>query len=275
MEDFFTGLVIFFWALMIILAVSLVYLVIVYIFQGIGLYKMAKNTGNKYAWCAWLPVGHQFLVGHLADRYNGTRGKRSHYGPLLLGFSAVGMVVTWLTSAGFLNIIDDYSYSYYSDEGTALLYSFFALIVQGVAIANLVLYCVASYHMYQDYEPSNATVYTVLAVFSLDWIAKFICRNNVPVGVAGRVYPKQPKYGQPAQPGYQQPWGQPNQTWAQPMNQPPVYYNTPPQTPPNHGQGWGQAPGYPPQGQQFGQNGAPPAGGYSAEAQKDDRWPRN
>ena len=67
------------------------------------------------------------------------------------------------------------------------------------------------------------------------------------------------------------------------MNQPPMYYNnTPPQAPPNYQQGWGQAPGYPPQGNHGmnmspvppPQNGAPPAGGYTAEAEKDERWPR-
>ena len=292
MDDFVAGLMIFFWALIIISLVSMAYFVIVYIFQGIGLYRMAKNTGNKYAWCAWLPVGHQFLVGNLADRYNMTRNKKTHYGPLLLGFSAVATLGTWFISAGMINLLDDLSgYYYYYDEGLTLLYSFFALVIHGVAIANLVLYCVASYNMYLDYEPSSATGYTVLAVFQLDWIAKFICRNNVPVGAAGRVYPKQPKYGQQpaaamgqqawAPPG--QPWGQPNQTWKQPMNQPPMYYNnTPPQAPPNYQQGWGQAPGYPPQGNHGmnmppvppPQNGAPPAGGYTAEAEKDERWPR-
>ena len=76
MDDFVAGLMIFFWALIIISLVSMAYFVIVYIFQGIGLYRMAKNTGNKYAWCAWLPVGHQFLVGNL-DRKS-TRLNSSH-----------------------------------------------------------------------------------------------------------------------------------------------------------------------------------------------------
>lgn len=231
MEDFIMGLYIFFWVLIILLLVMSAYLVVVYVLQGIGLYKMAKNTGNKYAWCAWLPVGHQFLVGHLADRYNLSRQKRTHYGPLLLAFSAVSVVGTWITSAGMIYYMEN-SY-YYSDAGS-VLYSLFALAIEGIAIANLVMYCIASYNMYQDYEPSNATLYTVLAVFSLDWIAKFICRNNVPVGVAGRVYPKQPKYGQnpaPQAPPY--------------MGQPPMYYNTPPQAPPTYTQPWGTPPNYP------------------------------
>ena len=45
-----------------------------------------------------------------------------------------------------------------------------------------------------DYAPSRAVLYTILAFFNLGFIPLLLCRRNVPVGVAGRCEPLQPKY---------------------------------------------------------------------------------
>lgn len=40
-----------------------------------------------------------------------------------------------------------------------------------------------------DYEPSRAVLYTILAFLELQAIPLLLCRNNVPVGIAGRREP--------------------------------------------------------------------------------------
>lgn len=66
-----------------------------------------------------------------------------------------------------------------------------------VAVINLackVLYLVCVYYTVMDYEPSRGVLYTILAFFNLEAIVWFLMRRNVPVGVAGRCEPLQPKY---------------------------------------------------------------------------------
>lgn len=184
----FVGLWVF--AVLIGLAIS----VLVYVLQGIGLYKMTKNTGGSHAWCAWVPVAHQYQVGYLADRYRRLTGKNTKYGFWILLLYLISVV-------GAIAVVATFFLMMASGEAWVVLLWFLSyLVCFGSDIALVVVYCIASYWMYRDYEPSNAVVYTVLAVFGLDFIAKFLCRSNVPVGIAGRVQPKQPKYGVPGSP---------------------------------------------------------------------------
>ena len=57
-----------------------------------------------------------------------------------------------------------------------------------------VFYLFSFYYLMMDYEPSRAVLYTILAFFNLGFIPLLLCRHNVPVGVAGRCEPLQPKY---------------------------------------------------------------------------------
>ena len=50
---------------------SLISLVL-YILGSVGLYSMARNTGVRNPWFAWIPIARDFLLGSLADRYNST-----------------------------------------------------------------------------------------------------------------------------------------------------------------------------------------------------------
>ena len=64
-----------------------------------------------------------------------------------------------------------------------------------VGVAYKVCYLVSFYYVMMDYEPSRAVLYTILAFLELQAIPLLLCRNNVPVGIAGRREPTQPKYG--------------------------------------------------------------------------------
>ena len=63
-----------------------------------------------------------------------------------------------------------------------------------VGVAYKVCYLVSFYYVMMDYEPSRAVLYTILAFLELQAIPLLLCRNNVPVGIAGRREPTQPKY---------------------------------------------------------------------------------
>lgn len=58
-----------------------------------------------------------------------------------------------------------------------------------VGVAYKVCYLVSFYYVMMDYEPSRAVLYTILAFLELQAIPLLLCRNNVPVGIAGRREP--------------------------------------------------------------------------------------
>ena len=45
-----------------------------------------------------------------------------------------------------------------------------------------------------NYEPEYSVLYLILCILGLEWIPMFLCRNNVPVGIAGHCHPRQPRY---------------------------------------------------------------------------------
>lgn len=165
----------------------------IYVFRSLGLYSMAENTGVPHPWMAWLPITNQYLLGRLADRYNGSQGKQSSYRILLPAVQCGGRAL--VGGFAFLWLVE-LSVSAYSDVTSGEIVAFFAMVLLAlvVAAASAVVTVLCSYKVFLDYEPTSAVGYTVLAFFNLIWIPLFLCRNNVPTGIAGQCSPKQPRY---------------------------------------------------------------------------------
>lgn len=51
---------------LIVLMVSFIFWIVQYIFQGIGLYTIAKRMGKKYPWLGFVPFARRYLHGDLA-----------------------------------------------------------------------------------------------------------------------------------------------------------------------------------------------------------------
>lgn len=188
--------------LMGVYAGMIVLAILSYVLRGLGLYSMAKNTAEENPWLAWIPFAHEYLVGKMADRYTASRGKSTQYARLLLilmvtcaGLSVVLFLSMFLTTfaavfstVGGENAIN--SLLVIPSVLFILLYlCFFAAI-----IAFKVFQVMAHHQIYLDFTPQSATLYTILTVFSLDFICKFIIRSNVPTRVAGTCSGAQPQY---------------------------------------------------------------------------------
>ena len=159
--------------------VCLVVQLVLYLLGSAGLYAMANNTGMKNPWTAWIPIARDHLLGSLADRYNcSCRQKKSMLNVWLTVLSAVSLPL-------FFNLASPLA---------AMVLSLFSLLLSVVGIAYKVFYLFSFYYLMMDYEPSRAVLYTILAFFNLGFIPLLLCRHNVPVGVAGRCEPLQPKY---------------------------------------------------------------------------------
>ena len=166
----------------IVLLVSFVF----YLFNGLGLYKMAKNAGLPNPWLSFVPIANNYLMGKLAER-------ASWYGSgKTLPFAKIFL---W----GYLG--------YLAATLLAILLPPLYLFISFAGLALSVFVYIALYYIFKDYSPSNAVLFLILSIlFGLYPFFLFALRNRVPVSVAGFCPGGQPKYqpyggGQPPQPG--------------------------------------------------------------------------
>ena len=153
---------------------------------------MARNTGVHNPWFAWLPIARDYLIGELSDRYNlSSRQKKGWMRVLLTTLSAVQLP---LGLVGVLLLFIVISLFVYSMPVLLMVVVMLSTLLALVGVAYKVCYLVSFYYVMMDYEPSRAVLYTILAFLELQAIPLLLCRNNVPVGIAGRGEPTQPKY---------------------------------------------------------------------------------
>lgn len=142
--------------------------IVIYVFESLGLYTMAKRRGISNYGLAWVPVGNYWIIGRLADQFcYAEQRKKTAYRHLLLWggliLTVLSMVIVvysldlgWNTATGY----------YYADEiassaiGVVLLATFMSM----VSIAVAVFQYIALYKIYKSCSPSSATVLLVLSI---------------------------------------------------------------------------------------------------------------
>lgn len=159
-----------------------------YVMYSVGLYRMSSYTGLKPAFLAWIPVLRLYLLGQMADRYNSTEQKRSIYRFLLPIARLLAAVMVFIM---LISIISAYLIGWGYAISSMLI---FGLSGGLLTITARILELICYYKTFRDYEPEYSVLYLLLCLFGLDWISIFLCRNNVPVGIAGHCHPRQPRY---------------------------------------------------------------------------------
>lgn len=185
MSDLFLPLLPFFSTLSALSALA------AYLVGSIGLYQMAENTGVKNPWMAWVPIGRDYLLGLLADRCSSQVYRRPGWLRLWLTVLRAGSypIVYLCLLVMFVQVTFSVSWDSWALPFLAALATIF-----GVLAAVKVVYLTAYYRALLDFEPSRAGLYTLAALLGFGCVPLFVCRNNVPVGVAGRQQPQQPRY---------------------------------------------------------------------------------
>lgn len=182
---FATGIGLFGILLFFILTIWLV----LYVFESIAFYTLAKRRGIQYPGLAWVPVANMWIIGSLADDYmhvTELRKTKSRY--LLLSLEAVSAVISILAtviSLGFSlemirGIFNEQSY----EVGGYILGSLSLLgmscILWVLVIVRSVFLYIALYRIFKSCQPGNAVLYLLLAIFvsvSLPFIL-FAIRNK-------------------------------------------------------------------------------------------------
>lgn len=160
----------------------------IYVMYSLGLYHMAFNTGLKPAILAWFPGLRLYTLGQMADRYNSTQQKQSVYRFLLPGLRVIGAALSLIM---LICVVSVYLIGWGFAMGSVILFGILGAILS-LAARILELFCY--YKTFCDYEPEYSVPYFILCVVGLEWIPIFLCRNNVPVGIAGHHRSRQPRY---------------------------------------------------------------------------------
>ncbi len=149
-SGFFSGVAAF---LMVLL---LLYIFIVYIFQSIGLYHMAKDRGIAHAWFAWVPILSDYILGRLINN------------KVVLGDSIVlGHAEFFLPLAALISAVA-------TGYG---LGGFWPMLILALSFVYQVS---GLWRLYKIYRPKNRTSYTIWSVILGPGFFIYAIRNDRP-----------------------------------------------------------------------------------------------
>lgn len=167
--------------------------IVMYVFQSIGMYTIAKRRGIHHSWLAWLPMGDVWILGSIADQYQyvvkgNVRNRRKILLWLDIVMIALLAVFTVVFIGFFINIIVNATRFEMMPENEVLnlilspLLSSLGVILAlwVIGIIFTVFYYICLHNLYASCDPENRTVYTVLSIlFSVTMpFLIFACRNK-------------------------------------------------------------------------------------------------
>lgn len=192
---------------------------IMYIFQSVGLYTIAKRRGINHAWLSWIPVGCNWILGCIADQYRYVAmGENKNRRTVLLILSltslALSVVGFGISSSGTLAMLTEIM-----QEGTQATEAVVAGTSMGitsllsmagsiVSLVTTVFVYISLFDLYSSCTPRNNVLFLVLGIFFgfLNGIFIFACRNK-DQGMPPRKRPaQQPQWHDPVTD--REPWDQ-------------------------------------------------------------------
>lgn len=197
---------------MAILSVASLLGLLMYVFQSIGLYSIAKRRGIKNPWLAWLPIGNYWIAGSISDQYRYVvGGEVKNRRIILLVLVLVGMVLSGVSNSVAMDSwLDTLEYVFYDNaehvmQNVASI-SLVGVIAGGIEIALMVFWHMALYDLYTSCDPKNNVLFLVLGIVFGVTVPFFIFANRKKdLGMPPRR--PEPQTYQNAEPRtYQEPW---------------------------------------------------------------------
>lgn len=166
LDDYHVGLLTL--LLVILLCISAVFALIGLIFQGFSVYTLAKRRGYCGVKIAFAPVIGNQVLGSIYDDICRYENKKTSQQRWLVLWSALSTVLWAMWLSAFLVFLLGGRLLAYS-QGYVKQYIVPLLILLVIAIVARTIFSAARYSVLQkifkDYEPENAILFTVLAVF--------------------------------------------------------------------------------------------------------------
>ncbi|MBQ4327922.1 MAG: hypothetical protein IJC32_05870 [Clostridia bacterium] len=169
----------------IILLISCAISIAIYLFQAIGLYKMGKRLNISAPALAFFPVVNLYVLGRVAQEPVDGK-KRLPYGWILLGLNVGTSLISLSSIMGTVRAIIQFGErSDIEDLLEAFVMSYMAksFLSAAASIAYTVFYYIAIYYLFKNFNPENATLFTVLSIFFGFLTPFFIfASRNKPIG---------------------------------------------------------------------------------------------
>lgn len=147
-----------------LLLASLLFFVVLYIFESIALYTIAKNRGIKNAFLSFIPVAEYYILGKVYDDISATMNKKTGYAARMVVLASFALAST-VFACVFLGMSVVMGYA----GGISVPFLIFAIpfvLAQiGCTVALLVFMYISVYAIYKEYVPSNASLFLVFSVF--------------------------------------------------------------------------------------------------------------
>ena len=202
-EEVGTALIVVMIAMLVLCLFLFIYVIVTYVFNGLGMYAIAKRRGILHPWLAWVPVGSLWLLGSIADQYNGVvKDKHTKRRWVLLIACIVYEIIniTVNTVTNYLPVMGT------NGTETALMANFFletmlcSLIMIVFGIVYSVFHYIALYDVYRSCNPKRAVTFLLLSIF-LGVTEPFLVfgSRNQDFGMVPEKKPEEPVYQIPPQ----------------------------------------------------------------------------
>ena len=196
--------------MLIVLFVVAAVSIVMYVFQAIGLQKIARRRGVKHPWLAWIPFGDYWILGSISDRLHQTlSGKDPNRRKLLIGLFVVTFVVgtvqslvswrdVWVLYQDPVALMEmtpiEMEEWLLAVEAKTSLGPLMDLVVSVVDIAGLIFYYICLHDLYSSCRPNLKVVFLVLSIIFGVTVPFFIfaCRN-ADVGMPARKIKTEPQ----------------------------------------------------------------------------------
>lgn len=161
--------------MLVVYLVAFVFAIALYVIRSLSLHTVAKRRGINKPWLSWIPVGQEWIIGSISDRYQDqVCGKQTSRRKFLLGFglaSAVlmtlGFVLLFGSMISMIVLTAMEAYPPIMDEAfiiAVMIGYVIVLFAAPLAITTFVFRCMALYDVYRSCEPDSAVMFLVLGI---------------------------------------------------------------------------------------------------------------
>ena len=145
---------------------------LLYVFQSLSLYTIAKRRCIRHAWLSWVPVGNLWILGSIADQYQYVvKGRVRNRRKVLLASSLSALVLGIALFAMFAAVMAEMSVAATDGAITglwvgkmAMASGLLSMVMVIVSVWCLVYSCISYYDLFASCDPDTKVVFLVLGI---------------------------------------------------------------------------------------------------------------
>lgn len=158
-----------------------------YIMTSVALSRIASRRKISNGWMAWFPITRDWLIGKIADEYDGRNGIKRNWRALLLTLVLIttfGLAVIYgiaFKSVLVMVLAGDYAQSAILDLiGSVLAMYLIAIAVAVAGVLRKTFYMICIYKVFESTVPEKSVAYMIwyLLISFIGAICLVKCRNK-------------------------------------------------------------------------------------------------